>query len=87
MITCKKKSYINTYLIINFKTDFLYLKYIISIKDKSYEVIYIYINYFTMAHNFFLGMKISGSIFQHFLKTFSVNFVYMISNHCLTFNI
>lgn len=43
MITCKKKSYINTYLITNFKTDFLYLKYItcISIKDKSYEVIYI----------------------------------------------
>lgn len=41
MITCKKKSYINTYLITNFKTDFLYLKYIKSIKDKSYEVIYI----------------------------------------------
>lgn len=41
MIICKKKLYINIYLIINFKIDFLYFKYIILIKDKSYEVIYI----------------------------------------------
>lgn len=53
MITCKKKSYINTYLITNFKTDFLYLKYIISIKDKSYEVIYIYKLFYNGTQFFF----------------------------------
>lgn len=86
MITCKKKSYINTYLIINFKTDFLYLKYIISIEDKSYEVIYIY-KLFYNGTQFSFRIENFWFDISAFSKNFSVNFVYMISNHCLTFNI
>lgn len=64
----KKKSYINTYLITNFKR-FLYLKCIISIHDKVMRL-YTCNLFYNGTQIYFLGVEMCGKILiKHFPKT------------------